>query len=258
MFEACTLYFCFEMNKCQSNRVEWESLLRKRTYNMQCTIFTDTLNFISTSDPFSTEQSTAQKMFSGKNIRCRYRYCVYRALHWNISVFFSFLLYGSLSLVDVVGFCVVPTESGRQQRQQHREIFSVWIWMYCEKYIKAYIETRQNETNSDERAQHFSIRQIDFCFTSWDWVLGRRKRRAEACRSRFESFFITVVFSFTSKHIKITSSIDSIQSQTVTVEFKNIGAKMMGIVCRSHISLAVQQLARFPFQIRTTTFLLIF
>lgn len=107
-------YFCFEngINATIESGGE-RACSEKRTYNMQCTNFTDTsLDFISTSDPFSTEQST-ENVFREKYIRCRYRDCVYRALHWNISYFFLFC-FTILFLSTESGF-VLSTESGRQQ-----------------------------------------------------------------------------------------------------------------------------------------------
>lgn len=129
------------MNKCHS----WESFLRKT--NLQHAMhnfYWYIIEFYFTSDPFSFEQSTK---CSGKNI-----YAVgieivklVWALHWNIFIFFSFFSALRFSFSPTVGFCVVPTESGRQQ---HRKIFSVRIWMYCE-YI--YWNKRILKLNSTKR-----------------------------------------------------------------------------------------------------------
>jgi hypothetical protein len=80
------------MNKCHS-RVRASS--EKRTYNMQCTIFTDTsLNFILLQTRFRPkrgEQST--KCFREKYIRCRYRRRRLVCIERYIGTFLYFFLF---------------------------------------------------------------------------------------------------------------------------------------------------------------------
>lgn len=95
---------------------------------MQCTIFTDTsLNFISTSDPFSTRLEQ-HKMFSGKNIYdvgiSREIVCMERYI--GTFFFFFFLLHDSL-LSTESGFVLFRRSRVGSSTVYSREIFSVRI-----------------------------------------------------------------------------------------------------------------------------------
>lgn len=110
-----------------------------------------------------------------------------------------------------------------------RKYFLCGFECIAERYIKAYIETRQTKRTPTGQTRDFSTLRIDFCLRWRRRAPQRLNDERKAWRSRFILSSLRLFFSFALKHIKITSSIDSIQSQTVTVEFKNIGAKMMKI-----------------------------
>lgn len=137
------------------------------------------------------------KMFREKYIRCRYRDCVYRALHWNISYFFLFVfcLCFTILFLSTVGFCVVPTESGRQQHRVYREnIFCVDLNVLWKIYIKASVYWNStNETNSDGRAGKLLHSQHRFLF-SWQNRVSFEHTTSGSMEKSNYSFFITVVF----------------------------------------------------------------
>jgi hypothetical protein len=168
--------------------------------------------------------------------------------HFYIS--FLVALRFSFSHRSGVGFCLSfrSAESGRSTAQHSaEENISRRLRVYCEpaqRYIKAYIETRQTKRAPTERSRRFCTSAIDFSVRSYQQYprsgLPRRShRQRKSAALQFILSSLRLFFSFTSKHIKITSSIDSIQSQTVTVEFekeaKNIWSqKLMEklFVCR--------------------------
>lgn len=154
------------------------------------------IEYYFTSDPFSkrTANKRAQNV-SGKNIYavgietvCIERY---------IGTFLYFFLFCfTILFLSTVGFCVVPTESGRQQQHRvyGRKYFLCWIWMYCEGiYIKAYTENSTNETNSDGRNRDFSMPHIDFCLARNASFASTSTSSGSMEKSNY-SFFITVVF----------------------------------------------------------------
>lgn len=200
---------------------------------MQCTIFTDTSSsFILLQTRF--RPSRAQKMFREKYIRCRYSDCVYRALQWNILYFFVFCFCFTILFLSTVGF-VSFRRSRVGSSTAQRKYFLCGFECIAERYIKAYIETRQTKRTPTGQKRDFSTLPSIFtkrlCLQWRRWAPERLNDERKAWRSQFILSSLRLFFSFALKHIKITSSIDSIQSQTVTVEFKNIGAKMMKTFC---------------------------
>lgn len=143
------MYFIFVL-KWINATVERASS-EKRTYNMQCTIFTDTsLSFILLQTRFWT--NSAQNV-QGENIYAVGIEIVW-ALHWNILFFLSALRFSSL----YSRACVVPSESGRQQHK----IFSVWIWMYCIYWGKRILKLNSNEFSRRRMKLYFSIPTLIF------------------------------------------------------------------------------------------------
>lgn len=156
-------------------------LAPKRTYNMQCTIFTDTsLNFILLQTRFRPKRASRAQNVSGRNIYavgiaerlvCIERY-IGTFLYFFPRCFTILFLSSERSRV----LLVVPKRGGTEHStaQRRGKIFLVRCVVgaarvYCEpaqRYIKAYIETRQTKRAPTERLRHFYTSAIDFCARS--------------------------------------------------------------------------------------------
>lgn len=145
--KACTFIFVLKMNKC--HRVERASS-EKRTYNMQCTIFTDTsLNFILLQTRFRPKRANRAQNVSGKNIYavgierlvCIERY-IGTFLYFFLFCFCFTILFLSSRRTSGVGFCVVPNGVGSASTEHSTAQHStekIFLLCGCECIVKKYI-----------------------------------------------------------------------------------------------------------------------
>lgn len=168
------------MNKCHSR----ESFLRKT--NLQHAMhnfYWYIIEYYFTSDPFSTEQSTK---CSGKNIYAVgiEIVCIERYIG-TFLYFFLFCFCFTILFLSTVGFCVVPTESGRQQHRVYgRKYFLCGYECIVRKiYIKAYIETRQTKRTPTDGSETSPFLTSIFILIANSRLVSAR-RRAETWRSQ--------------------------------------------------------------------------
>lgn len=103
------------------------------------------------------------------------------------------------------------------------------LWASTEEIYKSVYWNSTNETSSDgARTALLHVGHRFFPYALAESGLARSSRdQRKSAPLEFILSSLRLFFSFTSKHIKITSSIDSIQSQTVTVEFEKGGEKYL-------------------------------
>lgn len=152
---------------------------------------------------------------------------VYLLVERYIGTFYIFpfcftILFLSTSRVWCRSFRRSRVESAAQHRVYRENIFCVNLSVLCtENIYKSVYWNSTNETNSDEtstRLLHSSHRFFSLMVNSSFFQPNDQRKHGEV-----KLFFLHYGCFFPllrTKHIKITSSIDSIQSQTVTVEFK--------------------------------------